>query len=187
MRLLRLASYLFFLVAAAALGYYAYIKGSAWMFEERAARELARAPQVTMARDLPEVARDGLIGRVEIPRLRLSVALAEGAGTATLRKAAGHIEGTAFPGDPGNVGIAGHRDTFFRPLRRIRPNDLIVIDTLRGRYRYRVLSTTIVRPRDVGVLAPTPRQELTVVTCYPFYYIGSAPYRFIVRAERVAG
>jgi sortase A len=187
MRLVRWVSYLFLLVAAAALSYYAYVTGSSWLFEERAERELSRVPQVTSARELPEGARDGLIGRVEIPRLRLSVALAEGADAATLRKAAGHIEGTAFPGDPGNVGIAGHRDTFFRPLRRIRPNDLIVIDTLRGRYRYRVLSTTIVRPRDVGVLAPTPRQELTVVTCYPFYYIGSAPYRFIVRAERVAG
>ena len=187
MSLLRWASYVFFLVAAAALGYYAYVTGSARLFEERAGRELARAPQVTTTREPPEVARDGLIGRVEIPRLHISVALAEGAGAATLRKAAGHIEGTAFPGDPGNVGIAGHRDTFFRPLRRIRPNDLIVIDTLRGRYRYRVLSTMVVKPRDVGVLAPTPRQELTMVTCYPFYYIGSAPYRFIVRAERVAG
>ncbi len=187
MRLLRWASYVFFLVAAAALGYYAYVTGSAWVFEQRAGRELARAHHATTATEPPEVARDGLIGRIEIPRLRISVALAEGADAATLRKAAGHIEGTAFPGDAGNVGIAGHRDTFFRPLRHIRPNDLIVLDTLRGSYRYRVVSTRIVRPRDVGVLSPTPHQALTMVTCYPFYYLGSAPYRFIVRAKRVAG
>jgi sortase A len=192
MKVPRWSPYLFFVVAAAALGYCAFVLGSAWLYQNRENRELAKllaqSPHVAAgAKTLPEVTRDGLIGRIEIPRLKLSVMLAEGADAATLRKAIGHIEGTAFPGEPGNVGIAGHRDTFFRPLRHIRDNDLVVLETLRGRYCYRVVSTKIVRPDAVGVLAPTPHQVLTIVTCYPFYYVGAAPYRFIVRARRVNG
>ncbi len=192
MRVARWSSYLLFAMAAVALGYCAFVLGSAWRYQSRANRELARALVRTRRPGagpgvLPEITRDGLIGRFEIPRLKLSVALAEGSDAATLRKAAGHIEGTAFPGDPGNVGIAGHRDTFFRPLRLIRDRDLVVLDTLRGRFCYRVVSTRIVKPDAVGVLAPTPRQVLTIVTCYPFDYVGSAPYRFIVRARRVNG
>ncbi len=112
--------------------------------------------------------------------------MAEGVDTLTLRRAAGHIPGTALPGQPGNVGIAGHRDRFFRPLRNIRRNDIITLTTLLGEYRYRVVSTKIVSPSDVGVLDPSVNEILTLVTCYPFYFVGSAPSRFIVRAERVA-
>jgi sortase A len=83
------------------------------------------------------------------------------------------------------VGVAGHRDTFFRPLRNIQPNDIITLTTLRGAYRYRVVSTKIVRPDNVAVLDPDGTEVLTLVTCYPFYFVGPAPDRFIVRAERV--
>jgi len=127
----------------------------------------------------------GLIGRIDIPRLSLSVIVMEGTSSKTLRRAAGHISGTALPGRPGNVGISGHRDTFFRPLRNIEPNDTITLTTTAGAYRYRVLSTRIVGPDDVTVLAPGENETLTLVTCYPFYFVGPAPRRFIVRAERV--
>jgi sortase A len=99
---------------------------------------------------------------------------------------AGHILGTALPGDTGNIGIARHRDTFFRALRNIRCNDIITLSTPRGEYRYRVVSTKVVSPSDVAVLDSDGNQILTLVTCYPFYFVGAAPSRFIVRAERVA-
>jgi sortase A len=127
----------------------------------------------------------GLIGRIDIPRLGVSAIVIEGDGTTTLRRAVGHIPGTALPGEPGNVGISGHRDTFFRPLRNIRRNDIVTLTTLQGEYRYRVLSTRIVTPNNVAVLDPSTNETLTLVTCYPFYFVGSAPNRFIVRAERV--
>src|SRR6185437_1300300 len=126
-----------------------------------------------------------LIGKVEVERLGLSVALVEGTDAAILQRAAGHIEGTALPGRIGNLGIAAHRDTFFRPLRNIRLGDLIEVTALASTYRYRVTSTKIVRPDDVSVLISDGSEVLTLVTCYPFYYVGPAPSRFIVRAERM--
>jgi sortase A len=129
----------------------------------------------------------GLVGRLEIPRLGLSVMVVEGDNSADLKRAVGHIPGTALPGEPGNVGIAGHRDTLFRPLRSIQRNDLIRLSTLEGDYGYRVVSTSVVGPEDVQVLSPTGKEALTMVTCFPFYYIGPAPKRFIVRAERSSG
>ena len=106
----------------------------------------------------------------------------EGADEGTLSRAVGHIPGTALPGKVGNVGLAGHRDTFFRPLRNIRADDIIELQTTSGTYRYVVKSTRIVTPRDVSVLAASGGDTLTLVTCYPFYYVGSAPKRFIVHA-----
>jgi sortase A len=111
----------------------------------------------------------------------------EGADPGDLKHAVGHITGTSLPGEPGNVGIAGHRDTFFRLLRFTQRGDKIALRTLRGTYRYRVISTTLVQPADVQVLNPIGRDTLTLVTCYPFYYVGPAPERFIVRAERLIG
>jgi len=124
----------------------------------------------------------GVIGRLEIPTLHLSAMVREGADAATLRRAVGHIPGTALPGGIGNVGLAGHRDTFFRPLRNIQKHDAIELETQAGTYEYEVESTRIVGPREIGVLASTSTRTLTLVTCYPFYYVGSAPKRFIVRA-----
>ncbi len=136
---------------------------------------------------LPPARADGLIGRLDIPRLALSAVVIEGVGASALRRAVGHIPGTALPGQPGNVGISGHRDTFFRPLRNIRRDDAVTLTTVLGEFRYRVVSTSIVRPDNIAVLNPTENQILTLVTCYPFYFVGPAPSRFIVRAERVAG
>ena len=128
---------------------------------------------------------DGLIGRIEITRLGISVMVIEGTVKRTLRHAAGHIKGTALPGERGNVGISGHRDTFFRPLRNVKLDDIVTLTTLNGDYRYRVVSTKVVKPSDVSVLNSDGSEILTLVTCYPFYFVGAAPSRFIVRAERV--
>jgi sortase A len=177
------------------LGYCAVVLGNAWVFQKRENAKLDRlvkiretaSPEVTSAKppEPPFIGADGLIGRIEIPRVGVSVVVVEGTDKPTLRRAAGHIVGTGLPGQPGNIGIAAHRDTFFRPLRNILNDDVITITTLRGDYRYRVVSTKVVKPDNVAVLNPDGNEILTLVTCYPFYFVGSAPSRFIVRAERV--
>jgi sortase A len=128
---------------------------------------------------------DLAMGRLEVPRLGMRVMVAPGVDTRSLRRAAGHIPGTAAPGGDGNVGIAGHRDTFFRPLRRVEVGDEIVLETAEGVARYVVEWTDVVPPAAVEVLAPTGYPALTLVTCYPFTFVGNAPDRFIVRARRV--
>ena len=137
----------------------------------------------TRTREPRSPVRSAVIGRLEIPTLHLVAMVQEGADAGTLRRAVGHIPGTALPGGQGNVGLAGHRDTFFRALRDIRVNDDIELQTQDETFRYVVESTQIVGPREVHVLASDGGQSLTLVTCYPFYYVGSAPKRFIVRAE----
>ena len=127
--------------------------------------------------------RNELIGRLIIPRLQLSATVREGAEEDTLAVALGHIPSTALPGQKGNIGVAGHRDKLFRNLKEIRQNDRIEFETLSGTYVYEVGSTQIVKPSDVSVLKATNFSELTLVTCYPFYYVGSAPDRFIVKAR----
>jgi len=126
-----------------------------------------------------------LLGRLTIPRLQLTATVREGVSENTLSRALGHIPDTALPGQRGNVGVAGHRDTLFRELRNIQKNDLIRFETLHGTYLYQVDSTQIVKPEDVSVLNAKQYPELTLVTCYPFYYVGSAPDRFIVKARQV--
>jgi sortase A len=122
------------------------------------------------------------LGVLRIPKLRLEAPLLEGSADATLDRGLGHIEDTAPLGMPGNAGIAGHRDGFFRVLKDIAEGDAIEMQTLAGRETYRVERIWIVAPDDVSVLDPTPSRSLTLVTCYPFYFVGSAPQRFIVRA-----
>jgi sortase A len=120
------------------------------------------------------------LGRLEIARLGISAMIVDGTDSPTLRVGVGHISGTPTLGEPGNVAIAGHRDTFFRPLRGIRSGDEVVLETVAGDFHYRVSSTEIVDPSDVDVLRSRGQNELTLVTCYPFSYIGRAPKRFIV-------
>lgn len=124
------------------------------------------------------------LGVLRIPKARLEVAVLSGTGESTLNRAVGHIEDTALPGTDGNSGIAGHRDGFFRGLKDIERDDAIELETLRGKEVYRVERIWIVDPADVSVLDPTPVRSLTLVTCYPFYYVGPAPQRYIVRAVR---
>jgi sortase A len=181
------------------LGYCGFVLADTWMFQNRERRlldhllhdrqaanggALSIAYTASPKNPLPALTQ-GLIGRLDIPRLGLSAMVIEGTSGRTLRRAVGHISGTALPGQPGNVGISGHRDTFFRPLRNIQRNDIITLTTLSGEFRYRVVSTRVVGPSKVAVLDPSGNEMLTLVTCYPFYFVGSAPNRFIVRAERV--
>jgi sortase A len=136
--------------------------------------------------ELPPPGEGELLGRIRIPRVDITAVVVEGVGKTSLRRAAGHIPGTALPAqDDGNIGIAAHRDSFFRGLKDIRKDDTIELTTLDGTHRYRVEWTKIVQPTDTSVLAPTHEPALTLVTCYPFYYVGSAPKRFIVRAHRI--
>jgi sortase A len=135
----------------------------------------------------PQPDEGALIGRIEIPRLGISSLILQGVASETLRRGVGHIPDTSLPQMPGNVGLAGHRDTVFRGLKDVRKDDLIDLDTLAGSYRYVVDWSRVVDPADVIVLAASSRPELTLVTCYPFHYVGSAPQRFIVRAHLVEG
>jgi sortase A len=122
------------------------------------------------------------LGRLEIPSISLSVMVLPGTDEWTLNRAVGHIDGTALPGQEGNVGIAGHRDGFFRGLRHVQQGDRIYLTTLEGSYEYRVSDIHVVLPTQVDVLEPSPSPVLTLVTCYPFYHVGSAPQRYIIRA-----
>lgn len=127
-----------------------------------------------------------LVGRIELERIGLDAMILQGVGNKTLRRGVGHVPGTALPGLPGNVAIAGHRDTFFRGLQHVRTGDEITLTTLDGVFRYRVGSTLVVEARDTWVLEDTGGAILTLVTCYPFQYVGPAPRRFIVRAQRIS-
>ena len=127
-----------------------------------------------------------IIGRVDIPRIKLSAAVAEGDDEKTLGKAVGHLPDTPLPWDrQGNVAFAAHRDGLFRPLENIRLGDDVRVVTRRGEYHYRVKKTHIVDPDDVWVIAPTATPTITLITCYPFSFVGNAPRRFIVQAELV--
>lgn len=126
------------------------------------------------------------LGRIEINSIGLTAMIQEGTGAQTLQRGVGHITGTASLGASGNIGLAAHRDTFFRKLRNIHEGDEITLTTLAGSYNYRVELISIVEPDNSAVLRDMGGNILTLVTCYPFGYIGPAPKRFIVRAKQQA-
>jgi sortase A len=180
-----------FAFSAGMLGYCAFTIADTWIFQKQQRHKLERvfekqpmAAPGSLVSSLP-ASGDGMIGLVEIPSLGLSAMVMEGTSPHTLRHAAGHISGTALPGKPGNIGISAHRDTLFRPLRNVRRDDIVTFTTKEGAYRYRVVSTKVVDPHDMAVLDPGRTEVLTLITCYPFYFVGAAPSRFVVRAERV--
>jgi sortase A len=146
--------------------------------------------EVTIPSPAPRVHRSyapgSLVGRLEIPTVGLSVMVLEGTAGQVLTEGVGHIEGTAFPGQAGNSGVAGHRDTFFRALKDIGAQDIITFATLNGTFRYRVEETRVVYPSAVSVLDNSREPTLTLVTCFPFYYVGEAPKRFIVKARLIS-
>lgn len=193
----------------ALLGWVGFVHADGWLYQARAEATLeqalsrdARAGAAAGFETLPgeeedagsgaappastlSLAQGDTLGRLEIPRLGVSVMVAEGIQGSVLRKAVGHLPGTPLPGPTGNVAVAGHRDRHFRPLKDVAPGDEILLTTPDGTFRYRVEWTRIVAPQDVHVLDATEQPTLTLVTCYPFYYVGNAPDRFIVRAHQI--
>jgi len=184
-RPIRVAQYGLIAAGILAGGYCAIVYFDGWLFQvkenRRFEQKLVEHPAVPKVSPEP----GAVLGRLEIPRLGVSVMVVEGVDERDLKRAAGHVPGTAFPGQVGNIGIAAHRDTFFRPLRRIQRSDLLILSTAQGHYLYRVISSIVVSPEVVQVLYPTANDSLTLVTCFPFDYIGPAPKRFIVQARRM--
>lgn len=200
--------YFFLAIAIVCLGLYGYAYFERGLYQTYASREFDRRPERTVAvaasddpivpigrvahssrksessPDLPSAS--ALIGRLSVPRLHLTGMVREGIDQNTLQLAIGHIPGMALPGQPGNVGVAGHRDTFFRALKDLKTGDEIQFSTSSGDFQYTVESLIIVEPDNVSALAETSGNVLTLVTCYPFSYIGAAPRRFVVRARQVS-
>jgi sortase A len=160
------------------------LQATRYQREQRAALERIRTAAPAVVDASAALATGSLIGSLEIPRLRLSAMIAQGDDDATLEVAIGHLPDTALPWHEGNSALAGHRDTFFRPLQDIRVGDELRVSTLYGDFRYQVRETMVVGPNDVWVLDPTDRPTLTLITCYPFSNVGKARRRFIVKAER---
>jgi sortase A len=125
------------------------------------------------------------MGILRIPKIDVEVPVLEGTDDLILNRGVGHVAGTANPGDDGNVAIAGHRDGFFRGLKDVAVGDKIELVTLQTTDTYVIDNITIVDPSDISVLRPRSRSSLTLITCYPFYFIGSAPQRYIVQASIV--
>jgi sortase A len=200
--------YFFLFVAIACLVFYGYSYFArvlyqtyeSWSFDRRVARSAPVAVSNAKAAPMGSVVyaptepmrlaeskvNTSIIGRLSVPRLQLSAMVREGIDRKTLQLAVGHIPSTALPGEAGNVGVAGHRDTFFRGLKDLENRDTIQFSTPAGMFTYEVDSLTVVEPDNVGVLETSHGNFLTLVTCYPFSYIGDAPKRFIVRARQVS-
>ena len=198
-RALLLLERLLLVIGILSLGYYVYVSAESALYQAYETREL----DAILASAAPSNGIDGPgvdtspearvapiagtpLGRLDIPRLGVSAIVRAGSDAKTLRLAVGHIPGTALPGQDGNVGLAAHRDTFFRRLGEIRPDDVVRLVTRDGTFEYQVDGTQVVEPAETWVLNETPEPSLTLVTCYPFRYVGAAPQRFIVRARLFA-
>lgn len=192
---LRVAEACLWVVAVASLGFCSIAYGGAAIHQRHEKAILASlradaaahtAASRAAVRDAkPQPAHELLLGLIEIPRLDTSAIVEEGVSSGTLWKAVGHLPGTAIPGEPGNVVLAGHRDTFFAGLGDLKEGDRLTFESPTATYAYRVDSTRVVGPDDVSVLSPSPEPTLTLITCYPFHYIGSAPQRYVVTAHEV--
>lgn len=189
----RFSRFLFLLIGIGALGY------SGWIYLDEYLRERSESSAFDRAREgqilekseptagaVPALPAAPFRAKLVIARLHLKTMVEDGVGSDTLSYAAGRIPGTALPGQFGNVGVAAHRDTLFRKLKGIKKHDRIILSTLTKDYAYEVIATRIVFPSDVSVLASIRGEKtLTLVTCYPFYFIGAAPKRFIVHARQI--
>jgi sortase A len=175
----------------AALTWCAYVVASAHLVQ-RLARERFEAsspPAANASRapaDAPSTVVAGTpLAELSIPRLGLWAMVLQGSDDETLRLGVGHIEATPLPGATGNVAIAGHRDSFFRPLQHVQIGDDVWLDNIEHHVHYRVSWFRVVSPYEVSVIGPATDPLLTLVTCYPFRFIGPAPDRFVVRAVRI--
>jgi len=184
-RAARVAARCLFTAGFLALGYTACVAIDVRAYQKHAQARFETA-QHEPAAVVSTVPGDGdSIGQIRIPRLGLSTMLVQGDSPANLQRAVGHLADSALPGEDGNVVLAGHRDTFFRPLQRVRAGDSIIVRSRTADYEYRVDSLAVVAADAVEVLEPTGGRTLTLITCFPFTYVGPAPKRFIVRAHQI--
>jgi sortase A len=158
-----------------------YQRYQSWAFEEQRTTALTTNKAVDLD-EAVELHEGQLVGKLQIPQVGISVMVLQGVEEQALLTGAGHVPGTPSPGSTGNVVIAAHRDTFFRKLESILPGNRIQLTTIQRTYEYVVQSTEIVAPEDTRVMESRAISELTLITCYPFYYVGSAPKRFVVHA-----
>lgn len=190
-RVLRLLEYVSATVGFVCLSWYGAVTFRAAQFQQSESAKLDRQrpterPTIERPRSSSTKRPDhAMIGRLEIPRVNLSVMVVNGDDEATLQVAAGHLPDTPLPWELGNSAVAGHRDSFFRPLSKIKLHDTMTLKTPHGEFHYAVSSVRVVEPNDLSVLAQNGRSSLTLVTCYPFSYVGRAPKRFVVRADHV--
>jgi sortase A len=180
--ILRGACYFFLAFGIFALGYAGFVLADSHAYQ---ALEMKKFKQAGLLSEPHILVEGDVIGEIQVPRLGLNAIVVQGDSPANLRRAVAHLAKSALPGKWGNVALAGHRDTFFRPLRDIRPGDEIIFKTRERNFDYRVESIEIVAPNDVQVLAPSSGHDLTFITCFPFHFVGSAPKRLIVRAHEV--
>jgi sortase A len=180
--ILRGAYYFFLALGTLALGYAGYVAADAQDYQTVEHRRFEHASRRAEPRS---PMKGDVIGEIQALRLGLNAIVVQGDSPKILQRAVGHIPETALPGEMGNVVLAGHRDTFFRPLREVRPGDVITLKTPDGSFQYRVESTAVVPPSDVRVLQASSERTLTLITCFPFHYVGPAPNRYIVRAREV--
>jgi len=189
--------YTFLALGLLALGYCAKSLTRTWLYQRWARRQVetqmsygTAAVPGSAAEQLKESSSTRLgemspIGRLQIPRVHISAMVAEGTSPSVLSRAVGHAVGTALPGQPGNITLAAHRDTFFRHLGDVRSGDVIELKEPGHDYKYQVRFTAVVGPKDTWVLQPTGKETLTLLTCYPFHFVGPAPDRFVIRARRI--
>jgi sortase A len=181
-QLLRVACYFFLTLGIFALGYAGFVYADSHAYQALEIKKMRQAGRFAGPRVLAE---GDVLGEIQVPRLGLSAIVVQGDSPANLRRAVGHLSKSALPGQWGNVALAGHRDTFFRPLRDIQVGDEIRFKTPERSFEYVVESIEVVVPRDIRVLEPSSGHELTFITCFPFHYVGPAPKRFVVRAREV--
>jgi sortase A len=186
-RILRASSYVLLAFGIVALGYAGYAVLDLFWYQgvETSKFESASANAESQPVEAVPIAIGGVIGEIEVPRLGLKAMVVQGDSEKLLRRAVGHLPETALPGEPGNIALAGHRDGLFRPLRNVRPGDTITLRTQVSEFHYQVEWTAVVPPNAVRVIQTTSEPALTLVTCYPFYYVGAAPDRFVVRARKI--
>jgi sortase A len=184
----RLATWVLLATGLIALGYAAYVVADAYTYQATERKRFEQptndAAVVPASKVVTALLEGEVIGEIQIRRLGLTAVVAQGESATTLQRAVGHLSDTALPGELGNVVLAGHRDTFFRPLKGVRPGDAITLKTQEGDFEYLVESSAVVRPSNIEVLEPSGGRTLTLITCFPFSYVGSAPDRFIVRARQ---
>ena len=174
-----------FIAGAGMLGYSVFTIAQSHIMQRYETLQFDRTLALPANHRTEHVVPGDPIGKLTIPSTGISAIVLEGADSGTLKIAPGHIPGTALPGEAGNVAIAGHRDTFFRNLERIRSGDTVRLTTLRGTYQYKVDATEVVDPSRTDVLESSASPTFTLVTCYPFHWIGPAPKRFIVRGHLI--